>query len=123
MTLNDERGEKLFRRFMHEGFEALASEEPQELADWLEDRAVASGEAANLFLALTIRAVYLLFRSHDEHGGTQLNFVRWLDHLVTQAIPEIEAAAPPEAARLAQNFNREISERLNGYSPSRDYSL
>ena len=74
--------EELYQRFIAGGFEQLVNEQPKELADYLENRAVTSGSSAPLFLALAIRSAYGMFREHDEHGGVQVDFVRWLDHLV-----------------------------------------
>jgi hypothetical protein len=116
-------GEGLLKRFADGGFEALVNEEPRQLAEWLENRAVETGESASLYLALAVGAVYALFREHDEHGGVRVDFVQWLDHLVKESLPNIETANAAEAARLAQRFHREITERVQGYATERDYSL
>jgi hypothetical protein len=72
------------------------------LADYLEQSASATGLAAPLYLAQAIRAVEGLFREHVEYGGTQIDFVRWLDHLVLHDVPEIQHSDPIRAAKLAQ---------------------
>jgi len=118
-----ESGEGLLELFADGGFEALVNEQPRQLAQWLENRAVETGESASLYLALAVRAVYALFREHDQRGGVRVDFVRWLDHLVKESLPDIETADAAEAARLAQRFHREITERVQGYAPERDYSL
>ena len=122
-SLGDANGEELYRRFIAGGFERLVNEQPRELADYLENRAVTSDSSAPLFLALAIRSVYRMFREHDDHGGVQVDFVRWLDHLVKDSLPDIEKSDPIRAAMLAQKFYHEISARVRGYDPGREYSL
>jgi hypothetical protein len=75
-------GDEILRRFLVGGFEELGGAQSQELADYLEQRATASGLAAPMFLAQAIREVDRLLREHDEYGGTQVNFLRWVDRLV-----------------------------------------
>jgi hypothetical protein len=72
---------------------------------------------------LAIRSVYGLFRKHNEHGGVRVDFVRWLDYLVEDNLPDIEKSDPVRGAMLAQKFYHEISARVRGYDPGREYSL
>jgi hypothetical protein len=52
-----------------------------------------------------------------------VDFVRWLDYLVEDNLPDIEKSDPVRGAMLAQKFYHEISARVRGYDPGRDYSL
>ena len=116
-------GEELYERFTLDGFEALINDQPKRLADWLEARSVSTGQSANLFLSQSIRAVYSLFIDHNEAGGVQVDFIRWIDHLVKDSLPNIRSTNAPTAAALAQALHREIMERLDGYTSNRDYRL
>jgi len=115
------REEEIFDRFQTIGFEALTDEQPPILARFLEDKACASGLAAPLFLSQAIAAVDALFREHNEYGGIQIGFVRWLDHFVRDSMADINRADPNRAAILARKFRDEMIARVAGYSNHRKY--
>ena len=76
-----------------------------------------------MFLADAIRAVDKLFQEQDECGGTQVDFIRWLDYLVLDSLPEIQLSDPVVAVELARKFRDEVLARVAGYDPRRDYSM
>jgi len=99
----------------------LVDAQPAVLADYLERRAAETGQSAPLFLSEAIRAVYELFREHDEYGGIRLGFVHQLDDLVRERLPIVQRSEPQWAAKLAPDFRDEIQLMVDGYNPQNTY--
>jgi len=115
--------DELLRRFVVGGFERLTGDELLALSERLEETTSATGEAAPLVLSEAIKAVYALFREHDEHGGVSLDFIRYLDKLAVLQLPKICASEPPEAARLARDFRDELYALVSEYDPAKPFGL
>jgi hypothetical protein len=117
----EQSGEDLFRRFAAGGFEQLIHGEPEQLSQYLEKQASATGSAAFVFVAQAIREVYTLFLEHNEAGGIQVDFVRELDSLVHDSLAQIENADPSRAATAAKNLRDEVLVRVRRYDPRAHY--
>ena len=109
-------GAELLHRFVHGDFEQLAGTEPAELANYLERRAAETGQSASLFVSQAIRAVYTLFREHEESGGVRLEFSGMVDAVVRERMPVIQRSEPHWAAKLARDFRDEI-QAVERYDP------
>lgn len=115
-------GPDLFQRFLTSGFARLVNTEPEELADYLEDRAAAGGGVALLFVSEAIRTAYGFFLEHDEGGGIRSGFRHQLDTLVRDRLPAIEQSQDESwAAELARDFRDEVTKRISSYDAGLTY--
>lgn len=113
--------EELLERFSRLGFTGLIDNEPEVLASHLHEASSRSGSGALIILAGAILQVYRFMKSEDEYGGVAWKFVKRLDTLTTNSLPEILVGESGDRASAAMVYMETIRVMIATYSP-RDYA-
>jgi hypothetical protein len=106
----------LYATFAAKGFGALVEDQPEKLANYLEECASETGFAAPLFLACMIRNVDCFFHEHDSYGGVRVDFIATLDQSFLPDLARMDIRSA-KAARAARDLLNEMRSLLRDYRP------